>query len=63
MKVLFIGGTGKISSVCSRLAIEQGIDLTLLNRGQNALRTAPNGAHLLQADMRDLQAEPGEDPP
>ncbi len=27
MKVLFIGGTGKISSACTRLAIEQGIDL------------------------------------
>jgi nucleoside-diphosphate-sugar epimerase len=56
MKVLFIGGTGKISSACSRLAIEQGIDLTLLNRGQNVLRTAPAGARLLHADMRDLQS-------
>lgn len=34
MKVLFIGGTGNISTSVSRLAIEQGIDLTLLNRGQ-----------------------------
>ena len=53
MKVLFIGGTGKISSVCSRLAIEQGIDLTLLNRGQNQMRSAPVGAHSIQADIRD----------
>ncbi|WP_036380681.1 NAD-dependent epimerase/dehydratase family protein [Muricauda sp. MAR_2010_75] len=33
MKVLFIGGTGNISTPCSRLAIEKGIDLYHLNRG------------------------------
>ena len=36
MKVLFIGGTGIISSACTELAISrQGIDLYLLNRGQS----------------------------
>jgi nucleoside-diphosphate-sugar epimerase len=34
MKVLFIGGTGNISSASSKLAIEKGIDLYHLNRGQ-----------------------------
>lgn len=34
MKVLFIGGTGNISVSVSKLAVEQGIDLYLLNRGQ-----------------------------
>jgi len=33
MKVLFIGGTGNISSATSKLAIEKGIDLYHLNRG------------------------------
>jgi len=33
MKVLFIGGTGNISSAVSRLCIERGIDLYHLNRG------------------------------
>ena len=33
MKVLFIGGTGNISTPSSRLAIEKGIDLYHLNRG------------------------------
>lgn len=33
MKVLFIGGTGNISSACSKLALERGIDLYHLNRG------------------------------
>ena len=56
MKVLFIGGTGLISSACSQLAVEQGIDLYLLNRGQNQSRPAPREAHLIQADIRDPEA-------
>lgn len=52
MKVLFIGGTGIISSACANLALERGIDLFLLNRGQSA-RPAPPGAHVLQGDIRD----------
>ncbi len=34
MKILFIGGTGKISTAVSRLAVERGLDLYHLNRGQ-----------------------------
>ena len=52
MKVLFIGGTGIISSACAPLALEQGIDLYLLNRGQS-FRSQPPGAKLLQGDIRD----------
>jgi nucleoside-diphosphate-sugar epimerase len=33
LKVLFIGGTGNISTSASRLCINKGIDLYLLNRG------------------------------
>jgi nucleoside-diphosphate-sugar epimerase len=33
MKVLFIGGTGNISTSVSRLALARGVDLYLLNRG------------------------------
>lgn len=51
MKVLFIGGTGIISSACSQLAIERGIELYLLNRGQ-CFRPIPKGAHHLLADIR-----------
>src|SRR5437879_6118168 len=52
MRVLFIGGTGIISTACSQLAIDRGIDLTLLTRGH---RTAaiPRGAKTLVADMDD----------
>ena len=52
MKVLFIGGTGIISSACTQLAVERGIDLYLLNRGQSA-RPVPAGATVLHGDLRD----------
>jgi len=55
MKVLFIGGTGIISSACSRQALDQGITLTLLNRGQ-AARPIPDGVEILHADIRDTAA-------
>jgi nucleoside-diphosphate-sugar epimerase len=51
MRVLFIGGTGIISSACSDLALQRGIDLYLLNRGRSTRPTAP-GAKILQADIR-----------
>lgn len=56
MKVLFIGGTGKISSACAQLAVERGIELYLLNRGQTSARPAPPAAHLLQGDFRDKRS-------
>ena len=52
MRVLFIGGTGTISTACSELAIQKGIELTLLNRGQS-VRPSPPGATILHADIRD----------
>ncbi|GJM41114.1 MAG: hypothetical protein DHS20C20_13960 [Ardenticatenaceae bacterium] len=55
MRILFIGGTGIISSACSQLAIDRGYDLTLLNRGQSH-RPIPNGAKQIQADIRNLAA-------
>jgi nucleoside-diphosphate-sugar epimerase len=55
MKVLFIGGTGLISQAVSRLAINQGIELYLLNRGQRN-DFAPEGAHIIRADIRDIAA-------
>lgn len=52
MRVLFIGGTGIISSACSPLAVESGIELYLLNRGKSH-RPTPPGAKLLEGDVRD----------
>ena len=52
MKVLFIGGTGIISSASSQLAIDRGIELYLLNRGQTSTRPVPEGARVLIGDIR-----------
>ncbi len=56
MKVLFIGGSGIISSACSALAVERGIDLYLLNRGKTSLRPIPEAVHVITADIRDPAA-------
>ncbi len=55
MKVLFIGGTGIISSACSQLAIERGIELYMLNRGQTA-RPVPAGTRVLHGDIRNPES-------
>ncbi len=54
MRVLFIGGTGVISSACTELALRRGIDLYLLNRGQSS-RPIPEGARSITADFRDVE--------
>jgi nucleoside-diphosphate-sugar epimerase len=51
--VLFIGGSGVISSACSWLAVEQGIELFVLNRGSSRLRPLPEQATVLRGDVRD----------
>ena len=51
MKVLFIGGTGIISSACSELALQKGMELYLLTRGKS-IRPVPVGAKCLKADIR-----------
>ena len=53
LRVLFIGGTGVISSACSRVAAEQGIDLFVLNRGRSTDRPPPPGVTMLRADVRE----------
>jgi nucleoside-diphosphate-sugar epimerase len=51
MNVLFIGGTGLISSACSELALQRSIDLTLLNRSRSTKYNLPAGANLLVGDI------------
>ncbi|GIJ48392.1 hypothetical protein Val02_52780 [Virgisporangium aliadipatigenens] len=49
MRVLFIGGTGIISTACTRLAVARGIDLYLLKRSASPVE----GATVLRGDIRD----------
>ena len=55
MRVLFIGGTGNISLASTRLAVELGMEVTLLRRGQ---RTAdlPKDVRTIAVDIRDEEA-------
>ncbi len=49
MKVLFIGGTGNISTSVSRLCVERGVDLYLLNRGKRGVKI--RGAKTITGDI------------
>jgi nucleoside-diphosphate-sugar epimerase len=52
MKVLFIGGTGNISTSVSKLCIAKGIDLYLLNRGKRKVDIA--GAKIISGDISNI---------
>ena len=51
MKVLFIGGTGNISTSVSKLCVEKGIDLYLLNRGKQDVKIPK--AKFIKGDIND----------
>ena len=55
MKVLFLGGTGNISTAVTRLAVERGIEVTLLRRGQRAA-DLPENVRTITADVVDEAA-------
>jgi nucleoside-diphosphate-sugar epimerase len=55
MRVLFIGGTGNISSACTDEALRRGYEVFHLNRGTHPEREKP-GVRTLKADIRDTQA-------
>ncbi|HUE01752.1 MAG TPA: SDR family oxidoreductase [Bryobacteraceae bacterium] len=52
MRVLFIGGTGIISTACTRLAAARGIELTLWNRGRRPM-DLPSQVRTQAVDMQD----------
>lgn len=52
MKILFIGGTGNISTSVSKLCIERGFELYLLNRGLTNIKI--EGAKTITADINNF---------
>jgi nucleoside-diphosphate-sugar epimerase len=56
MKVLFIGGTGLISTACTQLAAARGIEMFLLNRGQSRTDEVPEGVTVLTANARERES-------
>ena len=55
-KVLFIGGSGVISTACAWEAVGRGLELHVLNRGRTATRPLPPDVNVLRADVRDRAA-------
>jgi len=51
VKILFIGGTGNISSTLSQLLVDRGHELHLLNRGQSLKYPLPKGAKVIPGDV------------
>ncbi len=56
IRVLFIGGTGVISSACTDLCVRRGMDLFHLNRGRTKVHKVPPEVKHIQADISDLEA-------
>ena len=52
MKVLFIGGSGNISTACSRLAVKRGLELVHFNRGLRQVYL-PTSVRSIQGDVSD----------
>jgi len=57
MKILFIGGTGVISSACSDLVLSRGHQLFILNRSTSTKHPLPEGATLLKGDVHADEAQ------
>ena len=53
MKILFIGGTGNISSECAALLHQLGHEILVLSRGRAAM---PSGYRAIRADRKDPAA-------
>jgi nucleoside-diphosphate-sugar epimerase len=51
MRLLFIGGTGLISSACAELAVARGHELIILNRSLSIRHPVPRGVTLLKGDV------------
>lgn len=52
LRVLFLGGAGMIGSAVAREAVQQGIDLTVVTRGEHR-RALPSEVRAIRADVRD----------
>ncbi len=56
MNILFIGGTGTISSACVRLALQRGASVATINRGVSDQRGFPPDVEALVADAHDVDS-------
>ncbi len=54
MKILFIGGTGNISTSCSREALQRNLDLHILTRGKRK-PSGLDGVKFIHCDIEDTE--------
>lgn len=52
-RLIIIGGSGHVSGALARAAVADGLDVTIVTRGQ---RPAPDGVRMLVADRKDTAA-------
>ena len=55
LRLLFLGGTGTISTACVRAAVAAGHDVTVLNRGTRD-RDLPSQVRRVTGDVRDAES-------
>src|SRR5215207_7461584 len=53
VSVLFLGGTGIISSACTERCLEVGMEVFVLNRGASKTRPIPDGCRRLVGDLSE----------
>src|SRR5215208_1136140 len=56
MKILFIGGTGLISSACSDLVVARGHEMYVVNRAASRKYPLPDGVTVIKADVHSEEA-------
>jgi nucleoside-diphosphate-sugar epimerase len=52
MRVLYLGGTGNISSACVETSLQKGYDVTIFSRGESELEPDPR-CHLIRGDRNN----------
>src|SRR5215207_8569318 len=53
LSVLYLGGSGIISSACTQRCLDVGMEVFVLNRGRSKTRPLPEGCEQLIGDLAD----------
>ena len=53
LSVLYLGGSGIISSACTQRCLDVGMEVFVLNRGRSTTRPLPDGCQQLIGDLGD----------
>jgi nucleoside-diphosphate-sugar epimerase len=56
LSVLYLGGSGVISSACTQRCLDVGMEVFVLNRGASTTRPLPDGCQQLTGDLADPES-------